>query len=255
MVCRRCGAQVPSGMSVCPTCGTRQAALQRSIRCRYCRRKTNARLHVCPHCGRTLRALPFYRAWRFYIGLTLLFALGGIGIASGWQVPTPEQIWPRRAIQGLWNEAQALLPEATTVALVIIPTPTPLPTATPTPTLTPTPTATPTPTLTPTPTITPTPTPIPPSRTYKVQPGDTWIGIALQFGISVQDLVAFNGMTTDTILRVGQELQIPLRPPTPSPTPTPTPSSGPRLPAGQTPAPLRVAAPQTGTPTATLTAP
>lgn len=98
--------------------------------------------------------------------------------------------------------------------------PTFTPTLTSTPTITPTPTQTPTPTLTPTPR--PTPTPIPP-QTYIVQPGDLLGTIAGQFGLTVDELKAYNGLDSDIII-AGQTLLIP--PPTPTPGPTPTPKPG-----------------------------
>ena len=91
-----------------------------------------------------------------------------------------------------------------------------------TPTATPTPTQTPTPSRTPTSTPTPpfSPTPIPP-REYKVQPGDNIFYIADIFQVGYEDLLAFNGLTENSILQVGQTILIP--PPTPTPTPSPMP--------------------------------
>lgn len=103
---------------------------------------------------------------------------------------------------------------------------TPTPQATPTLALTQAatrrPTATPapyTPAPTPTPTITPTPV------IYAIRGGDSLLGIANQFGITVQALQEANGITDPRYLQVGQELVIP-RPvaapgaDTPSATPT-----------------------------------
>lgn len=101
----------------------------------------------------------------------------------------------------------------------------PLPTATPTPTTSPSPTpiATSTSTATPTPTVTPspTPTPAPTFQTYVVQEGDTLFGIADQFGVTVEDIAALNGINDPEthLLQPGDELKIPL--PTPTPTSTP----------------------------------
>jgi LysM repeat protein len=96
------------------------------------------------------------------------------------------------------------------------PTPTVTPTFTNTATPTAMPTNTPTPTRTPTPR--PTPTPIPP-EVYTVQTGDTLLSIAADFGVTVQELKAFNNLATDSIVQ-GQALEIP--PPTPTPGPTAT---------------------------------
>lgn len=120
------------------------------------------------------------------------------------------------------------------------PTATLPPTAAPTPSATATagPTATPTPTLEPTPEPTavpteapPTPTEAPPPpteappaptaaptqppssqpRRYIVESGDTLRGIAEQFGVSVEELLRYNGLTPEEgdSLSVGQELFIP----------------------------------------------
>lgn len=98
----------------------------------------------------------------------------------------------------------------------VVPSPTVTPTVTHTPTLTPKPTETLRPTQTPTPR--PTPTPVPPEM-YTVQSGDTLLSIAADFGLTVQELKAFNNLATDSIVE-GETLEIP--PPTPTPGPTPT---------------------------------
>lgn len=89
----------------------------------------------------------------------------------------------------------------------VTPTPTATPTlsaATPEATLRPTATPAPyTPAPTPTPTLTPTPI------IYSIGRGDTLLGIAQQFGITVRELQETNGITDPRSLRVGQELIIP----------------------------------------------
>ena len=90
-----------------------------------------------------------------------------------------------------------------------------------TPTITPTPTLIPTPSPSPSPTPSPpyTPTPMPP-REYLVQPGDTIFYIADIFQVDYIDLLAFNNLSTNSILRVGQKILIPA--PTATPTASPT---------------------------------
>ncbi len=72
----------------------------------------------------------------------------------------------------------------------------------------------------------PTPTPV----VYVVKRGDTVNLIAARYGVSVQDLMAFNGMSSD-LIQIDQKLTIPLgsvpRGPDglPVPTPTPTPKN------------------------------
>ncbi len=92
--------------------------------------------------------------------------------------------------------------------ITLPPTPTPAPTATiavdvaaPLP-----PTATPapyTPAPTPTPTITPTPV------VHTIRPGDSLLGIATQYGVSVAALQEVNGILDPRTLQVNQELIIP----------------------------------------------
>jgi LysM repeat protein len=66
----------------------------------------------------------------------------------------------------------------------------------------------------------PPPTPTP-QLTHIVKSGDTAWGIALQYGLSLDELAAFNNISPDAFLQIGQELMI--RPPTPTPEPTATP--------------------------------
>jgi len=58
--------------------------------------------------------------------------------------------------------------------------------------------------------------------TYRVQPDDTLLTIAVQFDVSVQDIMAANGLEDPDFIRVGQELLIPVGA-LPEPTLTATP--------------------------------
>lgn len=83
------------------------------------------------------------------------------------------------------------------------PSPTPTQTASPAPTLPPT--------NTPPPTATATPIASPTAAAdgrilYTIQPGDTLFIIADRFGVPVADLYAFNNLTADSLLSVGQEI-------------------------------------------------
>jgi LysM repeat protein len=104
----------------------------------------------------------------------------------------------------------------------VSPTPTVTPTTRPMAVATLRPTATPAP-YTPAPTATPTLTPTP--IIYVIRKGDTPLGIANQFGVSLRDLQDTNGITDPRALRVGQELIIPEKdePRDDSPTAVPTP--------------------------------
>ena len=88
---------------------------------------------------------------------------------------------------------------------------------TPTPAATPTliavtqeatlrPTSTPAP-YTPAPTFTPTITPTP--IVYQIQSGDSLLGVAQRFGVSVRMLQEANGITDPRYLQIGQEIVIP----------------------------------------------
>jgi LysM repeat protein len=83
-----------------------------------------------------------------------------------------------------------------------------------------------------TPTALPTPTPTP--YTYQVKKGDTLLGIALYYGLTLEALQAANPKVNPNFLSVGTELVIPiaqaskLPTATPSPTPLPLPIDAPR---------------------------
>lgn len=88
-----------------------------------------------------------------------------------------------------------------------------------TPTLTPTLTVTLPPT--PTETLVPTATLLPPIE-YTVSAGDSCLGIAAFFGVSVQSIVELNQLGSTCPLSIGQRLLIPQPTPTPLPPPTET---------------------------------
>jgi LysM repeat protein len=100
-------------------------------------------------------------------------------------------------------------PQTSTPApTVSLPTPKPSPTPAP-------PTATPTQVVkTPT-SLPPTPTPTVPA--YTVKEGDTLLAIAIELGVSTEELAALNNLNEDDLLQLDQKLLIPV------PTPTPTP--------------------------------
>ena len=53
--------------------------------------------------------------------------------------------------------------------------------------------------------------PVPPHVKYTVQPGDTLSAIAATYGVSVDSIVALNGISDPNFISVGQELLIPTR--------------------------------------------
>lgn len=83
------------------------------------------------------------------------------------------------------------------------------PTRTPIPSATPRPSATLPPTATVPPTETPRPTATSANRVYEVQSGDTLLAIALEFDVSVADILAANPGLDAGSLQIGQEIIIP----------------------------------------------
>lgn len=171
---------------------------QKSRVCAYCGTKISPQATVCLICGAPLTeeevtepVHPPRRgvSWGFWVAAALT-ALLVLGVA--WALLRP------------WlGPALGILPT---------PSPTPRPTATPTPAATLTPTATPT--------ETPTPTPLPP-RAHQVQFGETLSGIAVQYGTTVEEIIALNPGLNPDALQVGQVLLIPPERPTPTPSPLP----------------------------------
>jgi LysM repeat protein len=107
--------------------------------------------------------------------------------------------------------------------LITPPTPTAVAILQEAPTVIPHATSTPVP-WTPAPTATPTLTPTP--ILYVVQAGDNLLGIARQYGVTVEALQEANAITDPRLLQIGQELVIPreegsANQPTPTPTPLP----------------------------------
>jgi LysM repeat protein len=62
--------------------------------------------------------------------------------------------------------------------------------------------------LTPAPTNTPAPTPTP--AVHVIQPGDTLMGIALQYDVTLDELYQVNGVLKPELLQIGQEIVIPV---------------------------------------------
>lgn len=182
-------------------------------------------LRYCPNCGQRLAQKAdscFMCGHRFGmerrrrlsapIGDLVLLAVV-LGVAYLWWTRSPQQdISTAAAPIASAPAAPTAPPNPTTV--------TPLPTATAT--ATPSATVALSATLPLTPTVTPTPV------VYTVVRGDTVEKIAQAFGVSVQDLMAANGMTSD-LIRVDEKLVIPTGPvelgpdgkPVPTATPTP----------------------------------
>ena len=68
-------------------------------------------------------------------------------------------------------------------------------------------------------TPTPEPTPTRIVVVYQVKEGDTFGSIGERYGVKPEELMAFNGFTSPTVLGVGEVLQIPVATSTPAPIP------------------------------------
>ncbi len=68
------------------------------------------------------------------------------------------------------------------------------------------------------------PLPSPTPFTYTVQAGDTMGGVALKFGVKLEDLQAANPQISANSMSIGQVLRIPSDPANPSGEPTPVPA-------------------------------
>jgi LysM repeat protein len=100
----------------------------------------------------------------------------------------------------------------------------------------------------------PTPTPI---QQHIVRTGDSFWGIAFQYGISLDDLLAWNALPADALLLVGDALWIVPPPATPTPEPTATielTSTPTAVFSSPTPQPASIASLNAPAPTATPTA-
>lgn len=86
------------------------------------------------------------------------------------------------------------------------------------------------------------------SLIHVVQPGETLWSIAVAYGVTVDQLKAYNNLSPTPVIFAGSKLMVkPPFTPTPSPTITSTPA-----PPTRTPRPTSTAAPPTRTPTPTL---
>jgi LysM repeat protein len=185
--CPNCGASFRGGHGRCPACGYRVQVKQLTRRCPDCRARVAEGAKTCLMCGASLQGgrslLPQVSLSMVPPAPLLGAALGILLLVSLWFIK------PWRAIQ-----------------LGIYHTPTPTMTFTATPTFTPTATATST--------EAPTETATPEVTTYIVRSGDTLSLIATQFGVTVDAIMAANGLT-DHMITVGQTLLIPVEPASP----------------------------------------
>lgn len=126
----------------------------------------------------------------------LAFALTPPGAAVATESPTAAAV----------VETPQITPEPTAAPTPAPPTPSPAPTPSPSPSPTPSPTPTPTPTATPE----PEPTPI----IHVVEKGETVRSIAYDYGVAWRAIVELNELENPNLIRVGEELLIPVAEPT-----------------------------------------
>ncbi len=199
----------------------------------------------------------FRRLLSVAVSLVLLAVIGAAVVIYGGELRTLFGSALPGVVAGPTPDAAAMLAETATAEALATENAA-VPTATPTHTPTSTPTSTPTPTTEPTPT--PTASSVVGVITHTVRAGDTPLGIARAYNISLDELLRNNPGLNPTNLQIGQELIIrpgdaspgatpsstaerPLttprptrRPPTatpvpPSPTPVPTDTPSPASPA------------------------
>ena len=83
MPCKRCGAQVHEGLSICPHCGEPRAKHANTISCSHCRYRAPATSSLCPRCGQILRSRRFSSRLLAAAGvLTLLVLIAAGALAS-----------------------------------------------------------------------------------------------------------------------------------------------------------------------------
>ena len=194
MECPTCRAEIEGRPGLCPLCGSELPVEREVNRCPACGGKAAEGAETCDMCGAVLvekrgTSYLLVAIESLLVVLAVVVLLGSIWLLR------PQQTQPSAG-----------------------PPPTPIPTSTPTPTRPP---RTSTPTVTSTPTITP--TPLPPFITHTVQAGDTLLGIAAEYGTTVEAIVAASGLSgPEELLQIGQELRVPLQPEAMPPPSTPT---------------------------------
>ena len=183
----------PNTTKICPTCGTRLGI--NATRCSVCGSNLSPSVAVASR-----KAVSGPRIPQITLSLPMIFGMAILLLVIGAGVVFA-------VLKGLGNKAPAAI---SGVAVT--------PTVTKTATLPPTGT----PTITMTPTLQATWTLEPPVR-YTIASGNTCLGIALTYNVSVESIVALNKLPPDCgSLTVGQVLNIPRPTPTASPAPSNT---------------------------------
>ena len=166
----------------------------------------------CAKCMEPAAIMPSTAGFRGAVALLALSLIAAVWHLVAWpQFPNPEPLvlapLPTRTPYALIAPPVATSTPRTAGSATpstTVPTGSPAAGGSPSPGSSPAATASPAPTQTPAPTAT-----ARPGRRYAVESGDTLLGIASQFGTTVGAITAANGITEDTLLRIGQELLIP----------------------------------------------
>jgi len=166
-------------------------ATQRCLRCGnvYCPR------HGTKFCGACLD--PMHSAPSRGIFRVALFGLFGGAVLAIWLLVRPPSVPGEETVLNRPSATPALTPGAGGEG------------NTPAPTTAMTPPAAPTETHAATKTPVPTPTPTPARIEYVVQDGDTWYGVAEQFGVDAIQMATLNHRTIEDYLHSGEILIIP----------------------------------------------
>ena len=209
--CPVCGAVLDLSTTLCASCG-KAVATKEPERCGVCGAQYDPVLEQCPICGAERALAP-----RGRVSALMTLALGVLALAvvvvlglrlRPWQ---NAELDPDKLVSAAMDR---LGPTRAPTVASLPPTPLPLPTAELTPTVTPSLTSTPSPTATLAPTLTPSPAtepeePASQPETHIVRQGDTPLGIAGLYGVSVEALLQANDLDEDAVLAVGQSLSLP----------------------------------------------
>lgn len=185
-----------------------RSAYGRERLCQHCGTRVAQRASTCFNCGASLQLAPKRRRFAIPWADIILFSVIG-GLIALWWTRSPE------APDG--QRISLVSQSATRVAATATGEP-----AGETAVFTPPPTLTPRPSSTRPPAETPTPEPPSEPVKHKVKPGDTLIAIAAAYDTSVKDIADANSMKANGLLRIGQELLIPVSGPSGGPGPTAT---------------------------------
>ncbi len=266
--CSACGAELKAHQTRCPLCGKPTAFYHRQRRCLHCGTPAAQKAVTCMMCGRPVDSLPlntsiFSGSW-IGVGLGILIIIGLVIGVTRYQGNLNAQA----QIETRAPTATGTATSTPTITATPTTTDTPVPTATFTPTPTPTPLvhiieSGDNPSIIADrygvnlddllklnnitdvsklqvgqvlliPTNSKAGAPGEESKpadlvSYVIKAGDTLLGIALEYGTTVEAITAVNPDTSLDLIFPGQEIKVPLATPTPSPTPTipPTPTATP----------------------------